>query len=153
MGYLTSKALYLWFILTRSLTLGVRGICLGPESKTILLVQHAYTGEWSLPGGVEINEAAKWALQRELREEAGITCHDEKLVYCYHNTSISKRDHVLVYYVHDWTLDTTHKPPHLEIKNVAWFQLDDLPCEMTPCTKFALNEGIIQCLADRGSKA
>ena len=78
------------------------------------------------------------ALQRELSDEVGIECRSAKMLDAYHNYSISKRDHVIVYVVKDWQEKPVHERPKLEIAEIAWFKLDELPAELTPCTKIAI---------------
>ena len=67
----------------------------------------------------------------------------------YHNYSISKRDHVIIYLVEDWREIQVHERPKLEIAQIAWFELDALPNELTPCSDFALiaYEQKMRCIA------
>lgn len=127
------------FLITRPLTVGVRGICYDPESHRVLLVKHTYADEWALPGGgVEVGEAAIDALKRELSEETGLECLSATVLDVYHNNSLSKRDHVITYLVDKWRSEPTHKRPRLEISITGWFNLESLPLVLTPCTKAAL---------------
>lgn len=78
------------------------------------------------------------ALKRELSEEAGLECESAKVLDVYHNSSISKRDHVVIYLVENWQEEPGHERPKLEIAEMAWFRLDALPGGLTPCTEAAL---------------
>jgi 8-oxo-dGTP pyrophosphatase MutT (NUDIX family) len=119
--------------------MGVRGICYNPKTNSILLVKHTYSEGWVLPGGgVEVGESMLAALKRELNEEAGLECKLAKVLDVYHNSSISKRDHVVIYLVEDWQEEQAHERPKLEIAETAWFKLDELPEGLTPCTEAAL---------------
>ena len=119
--------------------MGVRGICVNPENNSILLVKHTYSEGWVLPGGgVEVGESMLTALKRELSEEAGLECKSAKVLDVYHNSSISKRDHVVIYLVEDWQEERAHERPKLEIAETAWFKLDELPEGLTRCTEAAL---------------
>lgn len=127
------------FLITRPLTVGVRGICYDQENHSILLVRHTYADEWALPGGgVEAGESTLVALRRELSEEAGVICESATILDAYHNLSLSKRDHVIGYLIDKWRLEQTHKRPKLEISKTGWFALDDLPPDLTPCTQATL---------------
>jgi 8-oxo-dGTP pyrophosphatase MutT (NUDIX family) len=119
--------------------MGVRGICYNPETKSILLVKHTYSEGWVLPGGgVEVGESMLAALKRELSEEAGLKFKSAKVLDVYHNSSISKRDHVVIYLVENLQEEQAHERPKLEIAETAWFKLDELPEGLTPCAEFGL---------------
>lgn len=88
-----------WFRLSRSLTLGVRGIVVDAEGR-VLLVRHTYTPGWHFPGGgVEKGETAVLSMQRELKEEAGIEAAASaiRLLSVHANHSFFPNDHVLIY--------------------------------------------------------
>ena len=132
-------SMHLAFLLVRPLTIGVRGICYNPHTNGILLVKHNYTEEWALPGGgIEVGESMTNALQRELKEEAGLTWKFFQVLDVYHNNSVSRRDHVIICLLENWREDPAHKLPNLEIATKVWFSLDKLPAELTPCTKYAI---------------
>ena len=111
---LIQPLLHLAFLFTRPLTVGVRGIC--------------------------YNQATLTALRRELSEEVGLDITSAIALDAYHNSSISKRDHVLIYLVKDWIEDPKHDRPKLEIAETAWFELDELPEELTPCTRYGVEQ-------------
>lgn len=128
------------FLLTRPLTIGVRGICYAADTNSVLLVKHTYSEGWQLPGGgVEPGESMFASLKRELSDEVGIECRSAKMLDAYHNYSISKRDHVIIYLVEDWQEKPVHERPKLEIAEIAWFKLDELPTELTPCARFGIS--------------
>lgn len=59
------------------------------RGETVLLVQEISDGLWTLPGGwVDINESPSEAVEKEVREESGLTVRAEKLV-----ALIDKRRH------------------------------------------------------------
>lgn len=131
--------LHLAFLLTRPLTVGVRGICYDRETNKILLVKHTYSEGWGLPGGgVEVGESMLTALKRELSEEAGLKCESARVLDVHHNSSISKRDHVVIFFVEEWQQEDVHERPKLEIAETAWFDLTALPTALTSSTKFGL---------------
>ena len=89
-------------------------------------------------GGVEVGESMFTALKRELSEETGLELTSAEVLDVYHNSSISKRDHVFIYLVKDWKKEPKHERPKLEIAQTAWFRLDELPEGLTACTDFGL---------------
>ena len=134
------------FLLTRSLTVGVRGICYAADINSVLLVRHTYSEGWQLPGGgVEPGESIFAALQRELSDEVGIKCRSAKMLDAYHNDSISKRDHVIIYLVEDWQETQVHERPKLEIAEIAWFKIGSLPSALTPCSQHGLKIFKLNC--------
>ena len=78
------------------MTLGVR-VAIFNNRGEILIVKHRYEKGWHLPGGgVEIGETVLSAATREVKEETGlINFSIEKMHGIYHNSNLSKRDHVI----------------------------------------------------------
>lgn len=137
---LTQTVFHLGLLLARPLTLGVRGIILN-ENREVLLVRHAYSGGWHLPGGgVENGESCETALLRELAEEVGIEALKTKLDSVIHNKSVSKRDHVLFYNVLKWKTLSHHTPPPREIRDARWFSSDTLPKDLAKDSRDALTK-------------
>jgi 8-oxo-dGTP pyrophosphatase MutT (NUDIX family) len=124
-------------------TFGVRILVLN-DSK-ILLVKHRYGNNWVMPGGkIEKKSTPEKTAFKELYEETGLIINkiDFKLGY-YHNTAGAKNDHVHCFVVSDWQRDPKFKRKILdilEIKNVEWFELDNLPDNLSFATKNRIKE-------------
>ncbi|MBO6867995.1 MAG: NUDIX domain-containing protein [Thalassococcus sp.] len=121
------RILHSYFFLTRGLTIGVRAIVRSTDGR-FLLVRHTYTAGWHLPGGgVEKGQASETALYNELLQETGLRLLGRPSLHgIYHNDSTSQRDHVIVY-VCSVEGEPTKKPSSLEISEVGFFSIDDLP--------------------------
>ncbi|TDR87297.1 NUDIX domain-containing protein [Enterovirga rhinocerotis] len=134
------RALHLWFLLSRGLTLGVRGAVIDAEGR-VLLIRHTYVKGWHLPGGgVERGETALDALTRELAEEANVEMTGPPILHgIAHNGHVSRRDHVLVYEVRAFR-QSAPKQPDREIAEAAFFPLDALPEGTTAGTRARLAE-------------
>lgn len=129
-----------WFLLSRPLTLGVRGVVFDRDGR-VLLVRHTYMPGWHLPGGgVEPGESAEAALARELVEEAGVEITGPVRVHgVFHNPLVAPRDHVLVFVVRD------HRPapdarPDPEIADARYVHPDELPAGTSDDTRARLRE-------------
>lgn len=120
-----------WFLLTRPMTLGVRGIVLDAHNK-VLLVRHTYVPGWHLPGGgIEPGETALDCLKREVLEEGNVAVGDAiKLHGFFFNRSATRRDHVVVYVCEDATTNGPKRRDR-EIAEAGFFPLDALPAGIT----------------------
>lgn len=122
------------------MTLGARGVIYDTSRNSLLLVRHSYSEGWELPGGgVEVGESALAALKHELAEETGIICESADVLGIYHNESVSKRDHVVLYLVEHWSSDGPLPLPNLEIVDSKWFELAGLPSDLTPCASCGID--------------
>lgn len=126
--------------ISRSATLGVRGVVVNPNGH-VLLLRHTYTPGWHFPGGgVEKGETCALALSRELKEEAGITSAPEtfELVSVHANHAFFPNDHVLVYRITAWTQgEATQKG---EIAEIGFFDPRKPPDGVTKGTQRRLDE-------------
>jgi 8-oxo-dGTP pyrophosphatase MutT (NUDIX family) len=132
--------LHRYWRVTRGLTLGVRAVILDPNGR-IFLIRHTYIPGWHLPGGgVEAGETALEALRREVREEARIEIQGTpEPSGVFFNAKVSRRDHVLVYVIRDFTV-IAPKIPDSEIAEAGFFPIDRLPEGTTEATRRRLAE-------------
>ena len=119
-------------------TLGVRAIVIRDEEE-VLLVKHTYIKEWHLPGGgVNPNETVYEAVQRELKEETGVTCHSEpKLFDIYFHILRGAADYPIVFTVDDFKQEIVKSP---EIQECRWFSWNNLPMDTHAGTKLRIFE-------------
>ncbi|MET0429814.1 MAG: NUDIX domain-containing protein [Microvirga sp.] len=129
-------------MLTRGMTLGVRGVAIDGENR-VCLVRHTYVRGWYLPGGgIEPGETAAGSMVREFREEAELivdTRSPMRLHGFFLNARQWGRDHIAVYVVPAFTLARA-KVPDREIAECRFFPLDALPADTTPGTRARLDE-------------
>ena len=130
--------LYWWF--ARGMTLGVRGMVLDRDDR-VFLVKHSYVDGWHLPGGgVENGETFGEALRRELMEEGRIELSGEPALHgLFFNSHVSRRDHVAVYVVRDFSQDRLPEANH-EIIACGFFAATALPDETTRGTRLRISE-------------
>jgi 8-oxo-dGTP pyrophosphatase MutT (NUDIX family) len=130
--------LYWWF--ARGMTLGVRAVVLDDENR-VFLVKHSYISGWHLPGGgVEAGETFCDALQRELAEEGRIELTGEPALHgLFFNSHVSRRDHVAVYLVRQFSQDRLPEP-NREIVACGFFKTAALPPETTTGTRLRIAE-------------
>lgn len=138
---LRARLFHLFFLVRRPVTLGVRGLIYDQNARTVFLIRHTYVPGWQLPGGgVEIGETAAQALEREIREECEIAISGAVPLKSVHfNSRSSRRDHVLLYLVTDFTV-VAAKQPDREIAEAGFFPVDRLPEGTTPSTRRRIEE-------------
>jgi len=135
------RLLHTWFLLSRPMTLGARGVVYDEKSNSVLLVRHTYVPGFQLPGGgVEPGETMEEALARELEEEGRILMEGSPELRSIHlNRQASRRDHVAIYLVRNFrSLGTV--VPNREIAEAGFYPLDSLPEATTSGTRRRLAE-------------
>ena len=134
------RIFHLYWRFARGMTLGVRAVVLDGEDR-VFLVKHSYVSGWHLPGGgVEVGETFGDALRRELMEEGRIEMLGEPVLHgVFLNSHVSRRDHVAVYLVRDFSQDRPPKP-NREIVACGFFEPGALPAETTKGTRLRISE-------------
>jgi 8-oxo-dGTP pyrophosphatase MutT (NUDIX family) len=137
---LLRRIFHLYWRISRGMTLGVRAVVLDGENQ-VFLVKHSYVSGWHLPGGgVEVGEAFDEALRRELMEEGRIELKGEPALHgLFFNSHVSRRDHVAVYVVRQFSQDRLPEPNH-EIVDCGFFAAGALPAETTEGTRLRIAE-------------
>jgi len=134
------RVLHFYWRFARGLTMGVRGVVIDREGR-VFLVRHSYVAGWHLPGGgVETGETVHEALARELLEEGGISVLGSPALHgIFFNARVSRRDHVAVFVVRDFTEGGGPLHPR-EIIEHGFFAPDALPEGTTRGTRARLAE-------------
>jgi 8-oxo-dGTP pyrophosphatase MutT (NUDIX family) len=139
-GPLIRPLLHVYWRFARAVTLGVRAMVIDGQGR-VFLVQHSYLAGWHLPGGgVETGETLATALARELMEEGNIALTaTPQLFAVYYNKRVSKRDHVALYVVREFT-QSAPPQPNREIVAHGFFAPDALPDDTGRATRARLAE-------------
>jgi ADP-ribose pyrophosphatase YjhB (NUDIX family) len=134
------RIFHLYWRFARGMTLGVRAVVLDHDNR-VFLVKHSYVSGWHLPGGgVEVGETFGDALRRELVEEGRIEVLGEPALHgLFLNSHVSRRDHVAVYLIRNFSQDRLPEANH-EIIACGFFEANTLPAETTQGTRLRIAE-------------
>ena len=137
---LTQRLWHMGFLLTRPMTLGVRVVAIKGEDE-VFLIRHSYVPGWHLPGGgVDPGETCLAAMARELAEETPLRAAGPAHLHgLFFNRSASRRDHVAVYIVRDFTIGPPRPADH-EIVEGGFFHRSALPDGVSGGTRRRLAE-------------
>ena len=140
LGPKIKPALLPYWLFSRGMTLGVRCAAFDAQGR-ICLVKHTYAQGWHFPGGgVERGETMYEAIEKELREEAGITPREVPALFgVYANLALARRDHVVLFVSRNWS-QTAIKLPSREIARIELFDLASLPNDTTHATRRRIDE-------------
>lgn len=120
-----------WFF-TEPATVGVHGIPVTPDGR-IVLVRLSYAHGWRLPGGgLKADEDPQAGMLRELREEIGLTAHEDiVLVTGFEHRPDHRRGTASLFVV----TGVRYRPRwSLEVTEVGAFPLRDLPADTARVT-------------------
>jgi 8-oxo-dGTP pyrophosphatase MutT (NUDIX family) len=134
------RIFHLYWRFARGMTLGVRAVVLDRDNR-VFLVKHSYVSGWHLPGGgVEVGETFGDALRRELVEEGRIEVLGEPALHgLFLNSHVSRRDHVAVYLIRNFSQDRLPEA-NREIIACGFFDANALPAETTEGTRLRIAE-------------
>jgi 8-oxo-dGTP pyrophosphatase MutT (NUDIX family) len=134
------RIFHLYWRFARGMTLGVRAVVLDRDNR-VFLVKHSYVSGWHLPGGgVEVGETFGDALRRELVEEGRIEVLGEPVLHgLFLNSHVSRRDHVAVYLIRNFSQDRLPEA-NREIIACGFFHANALPVETTKGTRLRIAE-------------
>jgi 8-oxo-dGTP pyrophosphatase MutT (NUDIX family) len=137
---LIRPTLHLYWRFSRGATLGARALVIDGMGR-IFLVKHSYVDGWHLPGGgVEAGETLAAALARELAEEGNIVMTaPPRLHGMFFNKRVSRRDHVALFIVRDFSQDGLPRP-NREIVGHGFFAPDALPDDTGRATRARIAE-------------
>lgn len=127
----------MFYSLLAKRTIGARILLI--QDNKVLLVKHTYQPGWyTIGGGVERGESPLQAIHRELKEEVGATLTIQPHLFAVYYSQNEKRDDYVVLYV--GTKCQQQNVRCAEILEQRWFDLDNLPPDITPATQRRIDE-------------
>lgn len=114
----------------KKFTASVAVIITNPSGKVLLLEHLLRPGSgWGIPGGfIEHGEQPAAAAQREIREETGIELESVRMLRV-------RTLHRHIEFLFRAETDRTGEVKSREIKSLGWFDVRDMPAEMSPIQK------------------
>ncbi len=111
------------------------------QDQKILLIQHTYNdfGWQTVGGGVNANETASQAICREVAEEARLKVEGKPKLFSIYYSNYHKRDDHIIFYIIE-NFSTITRSPSPEIEAAKWFDLHNLPEDVSPATKRRIAE-------------
>ena len=97
-------------------------------------------GNYGLVSGhLDGGETTKQCIIREAKEEADITINpqDLEVVHVMHYIRTAREYFTIYLHTKKWSGDITNREPH-KCKELKWFKIDDLPNNIVPEVKLAL---------------
>lgn len=117
-------------------TVGARALVI--EENKVLLVKHTYQPQWyTIGGAVDKGEMPLQTLQRELNEEVGAVDITAKLFNVYYSHNEKHDDYIVFYIVQVHKFVKVDSP---EIAQMQWFDLQQLPLDISPATQRRIDE-------------
>ena len=137
-------ALIYWFIF-RPTTVGTR--CAIIHDNKVLLIRHTYTSQdkYFIPGGgVKKGEAIKDTIVRELKEEVNLLISSQKLklITVLQSNIEYKNDFSFMFALDNLTdedVNGVKLNDKSEIAEIRWFDLNNLPSNLSKMTEITLN--------------
>ncbi len=118
-------------------TIGVRALVI--HENKVLLVRHSYQEGWyTIGGGVDPGESTHAAIKRELQEEVGLQMDSVPQLFSIYYSCNERRDDYIAFYIHHGGQQTMVNSP--EIAEQKWFDLDNLPVDVSPATRQRIQE-------------
>jgi ADP-ribose pyrophosphatase YjhB (NUDIX family) len=122
------------------------GVCaiISDADGRVLLVKHSYRPGWCLPGGgLRRGEMPVEALARELREEVGLELiGTPRLLQVYLQNWFGMADYPILFAVEaaTQTRGAAHIADRLELLEIGWFPMQDLPADTDPSVRSRIAE-------------
>jgi 8-oxo-dGTP diphosphatase len=106
------------------------------DDRRVLLVSHWYAPwAWTLPGGgVDNDETPEDAAMREGFEETGLKVKSIAGEIGVYTGVMGRREKIYVFYTGDFE-GSLQMTPNLEIMARSWFDIDNLPHEISPANR------------------
>jgi len=140
------KLMHFFFNLKMRLIYLVGGRIVGARAliikdQQVLLIQHTYNdlGWQTVGGGVNKNETAAQAICREVEEEVGLKVEGKPKLFAVYYSNYHRRDDHIIFYIID-AFSIVKRPPSPEIEEMKWFDLQNLPENVSPATKRRIDE-------------